>query len=258
MKNEFFGDIRDYRKYGLLRLLTGGKKVGSAVCWMLTPDEDRPTKVDYLCREKTWRYNTCWHFDEGLFDALQQAVCVEQERNVARAKHVDILNPEVFAFHEEQLKDDIYKRREYFDRFLTYSEGKDLIFFDPDNGLETRGAPAGRKGSSKFIYLDELLCTFNKQHSILVFQFFRQIAPEVVINQRTEQIFSRLYVDEIASFKTPSVIFFLIPQTKHLKELKERSEQVERAWAGQIHPCWHHRTTQISDAKGTPTLTHGR
>lgn len=258
MKNEFFGDIRDYRKYGLLRILSGGKKASSAVCWMLTPDVVRPTKVDYLCRDKTWRYKTCWHFDEKLFDALQQAVCVDEERKVARAKHADILNPEVFDFHEEQLKDDINKRREYFERFLIRSEGKDLLFFDPDNGLETKGVPAGRKGSSKFLYLDELLCAFNKQHSILIFQFYRQIAPEVVINRRAEQIFSRLDVKEIASFKTNNVIFFLIPQTKHLKELKERSEQVGKVWAGQIQPCWHRRTAQVIDAKVTPELTHRR
>jgi len=40
MKNQYFGDINDYRKYGLLRLLTDGGDIRTAVCWMLTPGDD--------------------------------------------------------------------------------------------------------------------------------------------------------------------------------------------------------------------------
>jgi hypothetical protein len=38
MKNQFFGDINDYRKYGLLRILSGGKRASVAVagCSLLT------------------------------------------------------------------------------------------------------------------------------------------------------------------------------------------------------------------------------
>jgi hypothetical protein len=37
MKDQYFADINDYRKYGLLRILGEGLRVG--VCWMLTkPD----------------------------------------------------------------------------------------------------------------------------------------------------------------------------------------------------------------------------
>jgi hypothetical protein len=39
MKNQYFGDINDYRKYGLLRMLqsSGGGRL--LVAWMLTPDD---------------------------------------------------------------------------------------------------------------------------------------------------------------------------------------------------------------------------
>ena len=35
MKNQYFGDINDYVKYGLLRVFSATHRV--AVCWMLTP-----------------------------------------------------------------------------------------------------------------------------------------------------------------------------------------------------------------------------
>jgi hypothetical protein len=41
VKNQYFGDISDYRKYDLLRALAvvGGLKIG--VAWMLTPEDGR-------------------------------------------------------------------------------------------------------------------------------------------------------------------------------------------------------------------------
>jgi hypothetical protein len=41
MKNQYFGDINDYHKYGLLRQLGKGGQLTTAVCWMLTPDDGR-------------------------------------------------------------------------------------------------------------------------------------------------------------------------------------------------------------------------
>jgi len=50
MKNQFVGDINDYYKYGLLRILSclGKKEIG--VCWMLTPD-----RTEYLEDPRKWR-----------------------------------------------------------------------------------------------------------------------------------------------------------------------------------------------------------
>jgi hypothetical protein len=41
MKNQYFGDINDYRKYGLLRGLSNRGEIRTAVCWMLTTDDGR-------------------------------------------------------------------------------------------------------------------------------------------------------------------------------------------------------------------------
>jgi hypothetical protein len=38
MKNQYFGDINDYRKYGLLRILQSTGNGRLLVAWMLTPD----------------------------------------------------------------------------------------------------------------------------------------------------------------------------------------------------------------------------
>lgn len=42
MKGQYFGDINDYRKYGLLRALQSSGEGSLLVAWMLTPDDGRP------------------------------------------------------------------------------------------------------------------------------------------------------------------------------------------------------------------------
>ncbi len=50
MKNQYFGAINDYRKYGLLRILSGAGEVSTGVCWMLTPSDGltHGQDTDYL------------------------------------------------------------------------------------------------------------------------------------------------------------------------------------------------------------------
>ncbi|MCJ7618838.1 MAG: hypothetical protein MUP64_01300, partial [Anaerolineae bacterium] len=69
MKNQYFGDVNDYRKYGLLRVLTNGGEIKAAVCWMLTPDDGRGDGgfTSYLEQPDKWR-----HFDPLLFDHLRE------------------------------------------------------------------------------------------------------------------------------------------------------------------------------------------
>ena len=39
MKDQYFGDINDYRKYGILRALQSKGQGTLLVAWMLTPDD---------------------------------------------------------------------------------------------------------------------------------------------------------------------------------------------------------------------------
>jgi hypothetical protein len=41
MKDQYFGDVNDYRKYGLLRALAGVSGLPLGICWMLTARDGR-------------------------------------------------------------------------------------------------------------------------------------------------------------------------------------------------------------------------
>ena len=67
MKEQYVGDVNDYRKYALLRHFAGaGIRIG--ICWMLTPPDDGPDggKTAYLKDPERWR-----HYDPAVFDLLK-------------------------------------------------------------------------------------------------------------------------------------------------------------------------------------------
>ena len=69
MKNQYFGDINDYRKYGLLRALQSSGEFRLLVAWMLTPDDGgRDGRFrSYLQQPEEWK-----HFDPELFAGLAE------------------------------------------------------------------------------------------------------------------------------------------------------------------------------------------
>lgn len=56
MKNQYFGDINDYRKYGLLRALRSEGDGSLLVAWMLTPEDGGRDEGlrSYLDDPDTW------------------------------------------------------------------------------------------------------------------------------------------------------------------------------------------------------------
>lgn len=55
MKNQYFGDINDFRKYGILRALAG-PPLSLVVSWMLTPDDGSTDGefISYLSEPRRW------------------------------------------------------------------------------------------------------------------------------------------------------------------------------------------------------------
>jgi len=168
MKNQYFADENDYLKYGLLRILSGGGGIMTAVCWMLT-NGDRGTDgklTNYLAQENKWR-----PYDPPLFDSLAECVRKLSNRSIRWAEARTII-PSANYFGEI-LDDSRTARTRYFESFMDQAIGHDLVFFDPDNGVEVPSRPLGlqgRKGSCKYIYWFELIVQRD-------FQVLRDLRP---------------------------------------------------------------------------------
>ena len=140
MRNRYVGDIGDFAKYGLLRAIGEGKRLG--VAWYLCPDcpDDGRTGVGdgrhtgYLRQPRDWR-----HLDEKLFDTLKNLVDGDK-RSVAEVQSSGILENAIFAdelldIGEVAVRDRKRWRSEWFERVRDELSRCDLVFADPDNGL---------------------------------------------------------------------------------------------------------------------------
>ncbi len=225
MKNQYFGDVQDYRKYGLLRHLTGSGRMSLGVVWMLTPDDEGTdgAKIAYLNQSKPYR-----HLDPDLFDFLYKFVHEDKQRNVIQAGTIGFMPNAVFV--SDVIPDDIESRRVIVSDALHAVSSVDLVFFDPDNGFEVDSCKKGKRNSSKYVYWDEIHRTYKNGHSVLIYQHFPRIARENYIQLRLQTLKSHSPGARVVAFCTSHVGFFLAMQNRHVEEIESRIPSLTGSW----------------------------
>lgn len=129
MQDNYVGDIGDYGKYGLLRNVTAAG-LRLAVNWYRViptrPGKQEDGKfTDYLHKPDTYR-----QYDPELFDCL--SYLVKKNRTIEAVEKSNILNARFFT---ERLT--AAGRKQWHMAALEATNGMDIVFLDPDNGLET-------------------------------------------------------------------------------------------------------------------------
>lgn len=227
MKNQYFGDINDYLKYGLLRCFAdAGIRIG--VCWMLTPDDTRSDgrKISYLQDPERWR-----GFDPSLFDSLAEAI----SRGSRRVRHFQgsKLLPNA-TFHNSLVPDHTPSRKRWLTTSLRKLGRADLLFFDPDNGMEIKSIPGGKRDSGKYLFWDEIQLAWSKGFSLLVFQHFSREKRDSHVSRLTKQLKEFAPGCIVAPLVTSNVVYLLAFQQHHATEIGNALELVDKRWMGQI------------------------
>ncbi len=229
MKDQYFGDINDYKKYGLVRILSRFGAIKTTICWMLTPSDDsvNGSSIEYLHKSKYWRDH-----DSDLYDYLRQTVILKKERNVRLIEKSGLfINT---GFFPELLPDDKQGRETYFALFKKQITGSHLIFFDPDNGIEVKSTPYGHKGSSKYIYWRELIDFFSLGYSILGYQHFPRMNRDTYIERLAKVIISKLNPVAVYFFYTSRALFYLITTKKHQAFFHSQLKVLDVKWGKQV------------------------
>ena len=148
MKNQYFGDIGDYGKYGLLRFLAqNGVKI--AVNWYLTANDGSGDgkHVSYL-EKQDWRDRKC---DPELFDLLNEMVS-SGNRDILSFEEKDMI-PGAKYYHEpldysgiKSAKEKKAFREKWHSNAIQVCSGAELVFLDPDNGLALQEKTAPSAG----------------------------------------------------------------------------------------------------------------
>ncbi len=229
MKNQYFGDINDYRKYGLLRAL---QRVGTCellVAWMLTPDDDsRDGRFrDYLGQPGRWR-----RFDPELYDGIQALLQAAPSPQVSLIERSSLL-PST-SYYSEFIPDACEDRDAWRRGLLNVFCGKDLVFLDPDNGIEVWSRPIGRKGSSKYVAWKEIEEIWNAGCSLLIYQHFRRERREAFADRMVTEVRERTGALLVRAFRTAHVLFLLAAQARHEASLRKAIACFLPVWQGQI------------------------
>ena len=245
MKDQFFGNRHDYIKYALLRRLTYGSGVRTTVCWMLTPPVERygGGQTQYLREPGARSYRP---IDEELFEFLRGTVYVRGERSVRVIEESGLLHDT--NFFRDELTDSAAHRTAYFREFLRMAGGRELVFFDPDNGLEPTNVRYGQERSSKYLYRSEVAATFYEGHSLLVYQQRPRFTPMMTTVERVANSLLELaeHAEQVHVFYSGLASFALAPHPNHAKAFSKPVAEIEQGhWPGNMQTVTYLRDSEV-------------
>jgi len=219
MKNQYFGDFGDYQKFSLLKALrdVGGLKI--TVHWMKTADDlsSDGKKIKYLGAPEVWAGydNDIFEFLKGHIHAKRRDLALYEKSTHAggiRFINDHIESPESRASMLEDVRKD---------------KASDLIFFDPDNGIEV--ASTNKKTLHKYALWSDMETAFNAGKSVLIYQHFSRQNREVFIKDKIVEMRRRFPTAHVQSIKVKHSVYFLI-----CKKAKLRGIQKALAWYADV------------------------
>jgi len=227
LQNRYTGDIGDFAKYGLLRALGAGLRLG--VAWYLFPDESHNgdgRHIDYLKAPERWR-----RLDPALFDTLNSVVSAGR-REVAAIEDSGVLGNARFAGALLDFRGDRREREQqraaWFRGVLADIAGCDLVFADPDNGLsEDAGYRPGERGAWKRIPVSEAQVLAAGRTAVIYHHNTRRPGGHL---EEIRHWLGQFGEDALALYwrrHSPRTFFILRPTD----EIRRRAEALAERWA---------------------------
>jgi hypothetical protein len=229
VKDQYFGDINDYRKYGLLRAIIKASGIRLLVAWMLTPDDGSTDGkfITYLEHPGKWL-----SFDPVLFQSIKELLASFQDRRVSLIEDTGLLpKAEYFSSY---VPDSASGRKAWFNALTKCAQGRDFVFLDPDNGCEVQSKPYGRKDSSKYLYWREVETLWVSGKSLLIYQHFIRQKRFDFIQLMLKTLQNATPGSFVEAFSTPHVVFLLSLQPAHQKFREAIICSVQEDWERQL------------------------
>ena len=249
MQNRYVGDIGDFGKYHLLKSLCMGNNneldLSLGVVWYRVPDEnhnDDGKHIRYL-EQTTSNLARFRSGDPALYDSLSEII-EAGKRDVSIIKEFNVL-PTNTVFYETPLSyegmtndspaarnDRISYRIRWSSKALEATLGCDVIFVDPDNGLEVKSVKSHQKTGPKYTFFEELVPFVKRGQSLVIYHHLCRSGPaEVQVHERLDQLKEKLGIDNIYAllYKRGTLrAFFIIPSSEHIELLTARGIRLTR------------------------------
>ena len=242
MQDRYVGDVGDFGKYGLLRKLCAQDEHGAefrlGVLWYRFTGQD-PTKANdgkhtqYLDLNPPSRERNLRDCDQDLFKKVRRIVA-SNDRNIEAIERDDILPPKTLYFSEGLSFEGISssevrstKRRSWLDAGMATMAKAEVVFFDPDNGLQIPSRKRTDLQGPKHVYYDDLLEYWGRGKSLVIYHHLsRNGKSGDQISRRCQNLRDQLKgVKPLPlRFKRRSPrVFFVLPAKAHRVRLRPES-----------------------------------
>ena len=163
MQDIFVGDIGDYGKYGLLRAVCAESLSLSINWYRVFPGKEHQRAdgkfTSYLSKPQLYR-----GYDPALFDSLHKILMVENNRKIERIEQEGILKA---AYFSEEIGS---QRTAWHEKALEQTKGTEVVFLDPDNGLESDNMYRSDGFTNKHVRWTELKDYYDRGQNVIVYQ----------------------------------------------------------------------------------------
>jgi hypothetical protein len=234
VKDQYVGDINDYLKYSLLRALDRAHAGTLQVCWMRTARDGRTdgARVSYLREGDPTRA-----LDPVVFDELTKIITA-RERSLSAVQASAILTGA--RFHPALLDDQPDVRERHFKEIWQTLGPRDLVFFDPDNGIEVASVRAGARNCCKYVFLEEIAVALGDRRSVCVYQHFPRVKRAPFIAGALAR-FREHFPDHLCfAVSSPWVVHLVCARPEAAPALHAAAEGVAARSAGRLmmsHPA---------------------
>lgn len=252
MRNNYVGDIGDYFKYGLLRHLSGHTandgfpSLRLGMVWYLYPDPCRDTDglhLDYLGESQRARFR---HYDPVLYDALGSLIA-ENARTVLEVEKRGILPADTCFFssplslthfsngNASAIAQRLSYRRAWLEQALEATKEANIVFVDPDNGLQVKSIKMHQDKGPKFCFYEELQEFWKRGQSLVIYQHCnRSGSVENQIKRREAELQDHLpgiaFLESIYFPAYTGRIFIVIGFSTHSNPVMERLMNFKQLW----------------------------
>ena len=246
MQDRYVGDVGDFGKYGLLRSLCSADDHTIAlrlgVLWYRFDGEDTAAAhngghTEYLASKPSRHERHLKSCDPDLFDRMLDIV--NNDRTIAAVESHGVLPPDTEFFGTGQdfrripLQERCAKRRNWLETGLRKVVQAELVFLDPDNGLEVPSCGRHSLKGPKYVYYDDLQPCWERGQSLVVYHHIgrtyrgrRAEAGEQIRGRCQDLAWTLPGVEPIAvryRRRSPRV-YFILPRPEHAILLRTRTE----------------------------------
>ena len=241
MQDRYVGDVGDFGKYGLLRVLARRTELRLAVVWYLYGDEnhnDDGRHVGYLAKPE---FAVA---DEDLHSKLGSLL--RREKRSVRAVERSQILPQGTLFFGGRISDAegrptdrrlrAASRLTWLGKALKSSVNAEFVFLDPDNGIETASVQRHSPKSGKYVFWDDLQPFWQRGQSLLIYHHLNRTAPiemqAATLRAKFEERFPDAALLRFFLFRKGSCRhFWLVAQQHHVEAFQRATDElIQSAW----------------------------